>query len=72
MAILAKKFGSKISTVVAVLTAVLAFAPSAKADHVCIQVSGQTQCFESSHVNLDAQDRDFFVRHGRQDLIVGR
>lgn len=69
MAIPAKKFGSPISTVIAVLVAVLAFAPSAKADQVCLQVSGQTQCFVSNHVNLDAQDRDFFVRHGRTDLI---
>jgi hypothetical protein len=74
MSVLAKKFGTSmlLLTAAAVLIAVVAFAPNAKADQVCVQVSGQTQCFESSHVYLDPQDRDFYARHGRLDLVVDR
>jgi|HubBroStandDraft_2_1064218.scaffolds.fasta_scaffold601853_2 hypothetical protein len=72
MAVLAKNLVSA----AALLAAVVAFAPSAKADHVCLQVckegSCQTNCFESDHVYLDSQGRDFYLRHGRADLIMSR
>jgi hypothetical protein len=72
MAVLAKNFVAA----AAVLTAVLASAPAAKADRVCLQVceagSCQARCFESDHVYLDSQDRDFYLRHGRPDLIMTR
>jgi hypothetical protein len=64
------------STVAAVLAAVAAFAPSANADRICRQVCDagfcQTHCFDSDHVYLDNQDKDFYLRHGRPDVLLDR
>jgi hypothetical protein len=65
-----------LSTAVAVVTAVIAFAPNANADRICRQVceagSCQDRCFDSDHVYLDAQDKDFYLRHGRPDVLMDR
>jgi hypothetical protein len=65
-----------LSTVAAVLSTVVAFAPSAKADRICRQACDQgfcqNECFESDHVYLDNRDKDFYLRHGRPDVLLDR
>jgi len=65
-----------LSTAAAVFTAVAAFAPGAEADRICRQVCEvgfcQIHCFENDHVYLDDQDKDFYVRHGRPDVLMDR
>ena len=65
-----------LSTAAAVFTAVAAFASGAKADRICRQVCEQgvcqSYCFENDHVYLDANDKDFYLRHGRPDAFMDR
>jgi hypothetical protein len=65
-----------LSTAAAVLTAIPAFVPSANADRLCRQVCEagfcQTHCFDSDHIYLDDQDKDFYLRHGRPDVFMDR
>jgi hypothetical protein len=60
----------------AVLTALAALAPSAKADRICRQVCEaglcKDACFDSDHVYLDSQDKNFYLRHGRPDVLLDR
>lgn len=62
--------------VAAALFAVFSFAPSAKADRICRQVCDagfcQNLCSDSDHVYLDNQDKDFYLRHGRPDVLMDR
>jgi hypothetical protein len=65
-----------LTTAGAVFAAAAAFAPSAKADRICRQVCDQgfcqNQCFDSDHVYLDSRDKDFYLRHGRLDVLLAR
>jgi hypothetical protein len=77
MSVLAKMLScSTLLTTTAVLTSVIGFAPSAKADRLCLQVceqgSCQIRCFETDHTYSDVRDRDLFLRHGRADLFLDR
>jgi hypothetical protein len=67
---------TRFSSAAAVFAAVAAFVPSAKADRICRQVCDQgfcqNECFDSDHIYLDNQDKDFYLRHGRPDVLLDR
>ncbi len=59
------------------LTAAFAFAPKANAERICREVCEagfcQTYCFdENDHIFLDNRDKDFYLRHGRPDVLLDR
>jgi hypothetical protein len=65
------------ATAAGALVTAFAFAPRANAERICRQVCDeagfcQSICVDSDHVFLDNSDKDFYLRHGQPDALLGR